>query len=71
LLNKTFSSLEQIIQAVNGVVLMSPELDLMYQALLDNKVPPNWSAVAYPSLKPLASWVKDLNQRIEFMRGWH
>src|SRR3569833_1248063 len=33
-------------------------------------VPPNWQEVSYPSLKPLASWVKDLNQRVEFMRNW-
>jgi len=33
-------------------------------------VPPNWQAVAYPSLKPLASWVKDLGARVEFMRDW-
>lgn len=25
---------------------------------------------AYPSLKPLASWVQDLIQRVEFVQGW-
>lgn len=49
---------------------MSPELDLMYSSLLKNLVPPNWAEVAYPSLKPLSSWIKDLNQRVEFMRNW-
>jgi len=26
--------------------------------------------MAYPSLKTLASWIKDLNLRVEFMRSW-
>ncbi len=42
----------------------------MYTALLNNLVPKNWEAAAYPSLKPLASWVKDLHARIHFMRDW-
>lgn len=25
---------------------------------------------AYPSLKPLASWVQDLIQRVEFVQNW-
>ena len=33
----------------------------MYTALLNNGVPKNWEAAAYPSLKPLASWVKDFH----------
>ena len=32
-------------------------LFLRYSALLINAVPQFWSAVSYPSLKPLASWV--------------
>lgn len=47
---------------------MSPELDQMYMSLLTNQVPANWEAVAYSSLKPLASWFKDLHKRVNFMR---
>jgi dynein heavy chain len=57
-------------KAIKGLVIMSPELDLMYTALSKNQVPPNWSEVAYPSIKSLASWIKDLNLRVEFMRNW-
>jgi hypothetical protein len=42
----------------------------MYTCLLNNQVPKNWEAAAYPSLKPLASWVKDFHARISFMRDW-
>ena len=34
---------------------MSAELDEQYGAMNNNKVPANWAAVAYPSLKPLTT----------------
>jgi dynein heavy chain len=64
------SSLALLLKAVKGLVIMSPELDLMSSSLTKNQVPPNWQADAYPSLKPLASWIKDLSERVEFMRCW-
>lgn len=33
-------------------------------------MPPNWAKVAYPSLKPLASWYIDLKERVVFMDDW-
>ncbi len=70
LLAKMGVTLELLKKAIHGIVLMSPELDLMYGALTKNVVPPNWTEVAYPSLKPLASWIKDLKERVDFMRDW-
>ena len=42
----------------------------MFYDLIINKVPKNWQKVAYPSLKPLTSWIKDLNQRVIFLKSW-
>ncbi|KNC97013.1 uncharacterized protein SPPG_09508 [Spizellomyces punctatus DAOM BR117] len=64
------SSLENLVKAVKGLVVMSLELELVYKSLLNNEVPTAWSAHAYPSLKPLASWVKDFHARITFLRNW-
>jgi dynein heavy chain len=70
LLSTMKSSLAAIQKAIKGEVVMSSELDKMYTSLLNNRVPEMWARVAYPSLKPLASWVADLHQRIAFMQEW-
>lgn len=33
-------------------------------------MPESWAARAYPSLKPLSSWVADLLQRLAFIQAW-
>lgn len=37
---------------------------------MNNQVPNSWESVAYPSLKPLASWIRDLNERVACMETW-
>jgi len=64
------SSLEEIQKAIKGLVVMSSELDRMYLSMLNLQVPGNWEKVAYPSLKPLMSWFRDLLERVEFMNQW-
>jgi dynein heavy chain len=34
------------------------------------QVPPAWAAAAYPSSKPLASWLADLARRVGCLRQW-
>ncbi|XP_049894014.1 dynein axonemal heavy chain 1 [Epinephelus moara] len=63
-------SLSDIVKALKGLVVMSSELELMANSLFNNMVPDMWKAKAYPSLKPLASWVSDLLQRISFLQRW-
>ncbi|RKP20476.1 dynein heavy chain 6, axonemal, partial [Rozella allomycis CSF55] len=70
LLQIIVASLENLIKAVKGLVVMSSELDLVFYSLLNNQVPLIWSNAAYPSLKPLASWFKDLQKRVQFMADW-
>jgi len=70
LLKKMATSLTELQRAIKGTVVMSAELDSMFQALLLQRVPDMWSNVAYLSLKPLGSWFKDLVARCEFMSSW-
>lgn len=65
-------SLVQLVMAIEGTFVMSQELENMFNAFLDNKVPENWTVndISYPSLKPLSSWYKDLLERIDFIGDW-
>ncbi|CAG9128697.1 unnamed protein product [Plutella xylostella] len=64
------SSLKDLQKALKGLVVMSEALEGMAGSLARNLVPALWSSKAYPSLKPLAAWVKDLVLRVEFMQNW-
>ena len=66
-MSKTLASLAQ---AIAGLVVMSQDLDSMYFSLLNNQVPKLWVKVAYPSLKGLASWIRDLQERVKSMFEW-
>jgi len=41
-------------------------LEKMYNAFLIKRVPDLWANKAYPSLKPLGSWVDDFIERLNF-----
>ena len=68
LLSEITVSLQQLNDAVLGKINMSAVLDAMNTTLMNNRVPENWTQVSYPSLKPLASWMNDLAERVNFMR---
>lgn len=64
------NSLLQLQKAIKGFVVMSEELEMVYNAFLNNQVPGLWANAAYPSLKPLGSWVNDLVYRCAFVENW-
>eukprot|EP00833_Pecoramyces_ruminatium_P003102 jgi/Orpsp1_1/1177134/evm.model.c7180000060314.1 len=70
LLSTVKLSLENLIKAIKGFVVMSQELESVFNSLLNNEVPHAWSTVAYLSLKPLGGWITDLHRRINFMAEW-
>ncbi|XP_043475594.1 dynein axonemal heavy chain 6 isoform X1 [Leptopilina heterotoma] len=71
LLRKIHSSMENLQRAIKGFVVMSAELEAVFNALINNQVPEIWHKVnVYPSLKTLGSWIRDLELRIDFIQVW-
>jgi dynein heavy chain len=49
---------------------MSSELEEIGNSLFDNKIPAPWAKRSYPSLKPLASYIVDFAERLNFIAKW-
>merc|ERR1712086_10492 len=64
------ASLVMLKKAIKGLIVMSGELEDMYNCFIFQRVPPTWEKAGYPCLKPLASWTEDYFQRIVFMGAW-
>lgn len=63
-------SLLDLQEALNGRLLMTAELDELFDALKHGRVPRVFAEVAYPSLKPLNAWFDDLVKRVAFFGLW-
>ncbi|KAF4323742.1 hypothetical protein BBO99_00000832 [Phytophthora kernoviae] len=63
------SSARALEKGIQGSVVITPELEAVYNALLIGAVPQAWS-FCYPSLKPLGPWTQDLKLRCEQMDRW-
>eukprot|EP00755_Sulcionema_specki_P039442 Sspe_Gene.24365::Locus_9652_Transcript_6_6_Confidence_0.333_Length_4767::g.24365::m.24365/K10408/DNAH; dynein heavy chain, axonemal len=70
LLKKLLASLKELKRAIKGEVVLSVELEQMYNCFLFGNVPPNWEKVAYLCLKPLQAWFQDLIMRVDFLSEW-
>jgi dynein heavy chain len=63
-------SLVNVKKALKGLVVMSEDLEALANSLFDNQVPNMWADKGFLSMKPLASWTQDLNDRINFLKNW-
>ena len=69
LLRKVADSVKLLQKGIQGFVVISKEQEAVMDSLFAGKVPAAW-LFAYPSLKPLSSWVPDLIDRIEQLNAW-
>jgi len=69
MLSKLSGNLKNLNLGIQGLVVMSAEMDEVFAFLFDGKVPATWLKT-YPSVKPLAAWMLDLVQRIAQLKEW-
>lgn len=64
-------SLVKVQKALVGELVMSEDLEKMASSIFDNQVPEMWAnegeGKGFLSMKPLASWIIDCNDRITFL----
>ena len=64
------STLQNTLKATKGLVVMSAQLESVFQGIINGKIPPVWAKASYPSLKPLGGYFDDLLQRLDFFQTW-
>lgn len=70
LLNEIRNSLQTIQKAIEGLVVMTPALELVQNAVLLGRIPAAWAKISYPSLKSLPNYISDFVERILFLHNW-
>ncbi|XP_019514558.1 PREDICTED: dynein heavy chain 14, axonemal-like [Hipposideros armiger] len=63
-------SLKDLQLAMKGQIILTQELEEIYDSFLQTRVPAFWQKYAYKSCRLLSSWVNDLIQRLNFFNTW-
>lgn len=69
LLDLITAQLTELEKGIQGLIVMSTDLEAVFQSIYDARVPPSWEK-AYPSMKPLAAWTRDLVHRVDQFQKW-
>lgn len=71
IIRKLQRTLVQLERGIKGEVVMSADLEAMFNSMILGQVPQLWHEGGYLSRKPLASWFEDTLQRVDFFRDWN
>lgn len=63
-------SLVELDMGLRGDLSMSEAMETLMDALFDDKVPSRWDALAWPSLRPLHSWLLNMLDRYNQLAAW-
>ena len=70
LLREIRRSLLELDLGLKGDLTMTTPMETLMRALASDAVPPSWVRVAWPSMRPLGSWVINMLQRVLQLSDW-
>lgn len=70
LLNEIQITCIEVQKALKGLLVMTPSLEDVCNSLNLKKIPQRWMNKSYPSLKPIASYIADFLERLNFFATW-
>lgn len=53
---------------LQGLLIMSAEVEAAFQSISLNQIPAMWAKASYPSLKPLGAYLEDLYKRLKMLQ---
>eukprot|EP01135_Chromosphaera_perkinsii_P002036 Nk52_evm83s215 gene=Nk52_evmTU83s215 len=65
------TTLKNTLKATKGLVIMSAQLESVFNGIINARIPPVWAKASYPSLKPLGGYFDDLLKRLQFFQTWY
>lgn len=68
LTNVMKTSLLKCRRGLRGIALLSENEEIIYNAVLNNKIPDFWRKTAFVSIKSLSGFILDLLDRISFIK---
>mmetsp|Transcript_7769 Transcript_7769/g.7237 ORF Transcript_7769/g.7237 Transcript_7769/m.7237 type:complete len:135 (+) Transcript_7769:910-1314(+) len=64
------STLGVLIKTLEGKLVMTADMEKMIKSIATNGIPEKWQARSYPSKKPLMSYIKDFQERLQMLEDW-
>ena len=55
---------------LKGDLSITEAMEALMNSLYDDKVPDSWASKAWPSLRPMASWLADVLARHRQLESW-
>ena len=63
-------TLENALNGIDGKNLVTDEIEDFLEALRNDEIPDVWTDNAYPTMDNLEGYLKDLQERVNFLKDW-